>query len=297
MTTIFLALLTLLAIAASAAAIRRLVRRQPEPPSPPPEGAPPEGPASSHWPHALVDIAAAGCAAVFFYLVIQSGWRPLVAHVDGLVLIAALLALTLAFLQRRPRLEGLAAFGLPVLAFVLLWAFCSSWWTYKDFAIRSVWMRLHLVCVFVGMLSSAVAAAAGAMYLFVERRLHAKRDLASVGRFASLEKLETIIVRQATAGFALLSLGLVTGLVIFAEANERPEPGWWYSPKIVLAAVAWLIYALLMNLRNASAFRGARAAWLSIVGLVLLLATYGVVSALPDQLLPHTSAAAHREAP
>jgi len=46
-----------------------------------------------------------------------------------------------------------------------------------------------------------------------------------------------------------------------------------------LAASVWLIYAVVMNTRHTATFRGARAAWLSILGLVLLLATFGIVPA------------------
>jgi ABC-type uncharacterized transport system permease subunit len=135
------------------------------------------------------------------------------------------------------------------------------------------------------------------MYLFVERRLHQKRDFGSIGRFASLEKLETIIIRQATVGFALLSLGLITGLVIVTSNKPELMPGWWHTPKILLATAAWIVYAVLMNLRSATAFRGARAAWLSIAGLVILLTTYGVVSALPGPLRASAATTStHREA-
>jgi hypothetical protein len=48
-----------------------------------------------------------------------------------------------------------------------------------------------------------------------------------------------------------------------------------------LSVAAWLIYALLMNVRHAVLFRGSRAAWLSILGLALLVATFGLITALP----------------
>ena len=48
---------------------------------------------------------------------------------------------------------------------------------------------------------------------------------------------------------------------------------------MLLAFAAWLAYAAVMNARFASFFRGRRAAWLAIGGLVLLLAVYGIVTA------------------
>jgi len=41
-----------------------------------------------------------------------------------------------------------------------------------------------------------------------------------------------------------------------------------------------VIYALVKNVRHATAFRGVRAAWLSIGGLALLLATFALANAV-----------------
>ena len=43
-----------------------------------------------------------------------------------LVLIAALFGSAVLFLQRKPRLEALSAFALPLLALLLAWAVCAS---------------------------------------------------------------------------------------------------------------------------------------------------------------------------
>lgn len=268
-TTSSLVLLTLLSLAAAALAIHRLRHE------------------ASHagLQHALVWAVALGSAALFLAqeVFVHRSWQPLVAHVDGLLLIAALLALTIVYLQRKPRLESLGAFALPLVALLLLWAICASYFTYWQFDdLQSVWLRIHLASVYLGTLFSAIAAMAGAMYLYVHRRLRDHRA-APTGepRFASLETLETLIIRTATLGFAILTLGLVTGLV--KAGPEQLRDGGWHHPKIILAFAAWLVYAVVMNVRFTTNFRGARAAWLSIAGLVLLLAAFGVATALPSK--------------
>jgi ABC-type uncharacterized transport system permease subunit len=287
--TFCIGLLALLAAAASVLAIRRLTRGE-------------TAAGLGRGQHVLVWAITVGSAAVFAYRVYAKGWNPVSSHLDGLMLLATLLGITLLFLQRRPRMEPIGAFTLPLLTLVLVWALCpesKQAWAFSESEAARAWTRMHLAFVYVGTLASAVAATAGAMYLYVEHRLHQKRRLGSIGRLASLEKLETMIIRQATLGFTLLSLGLLTGLVVITSHRSELVPGWWHTPKIVLATVAWLVYAILMNLRSATAFRGARAAWLSIAGLVLLLSTYAVVSALPGPLrTPDSSiSAVHAEAP
>lgn len=211
---------------------------------------------------------------------------PLRSHVDGLLLVAALCGGTILFLDRRSRLPGVRAFGLPLVTFLSAWAVCASAWTYVPFDFRvatmgQVWRSVHLVGVYAGTFCVALAGIAGSMYLVADARLRHKRQPARFGPLASLEAIERLIIRASAVGFALLTLGLISGWVVMAEEPVGWSPGPWYTVKIVLSVLAWVIYALLMNLRHAAMFRGRRAAWLSIFGLVLLVATFSLVTALP----------------
>lgn len=275
LTTLALILLTLLALVACVAAVYRL-RCTAEAASSPLVRL-------QGWLVAAVGLGAAGIY-VYRWLGENGRWQPLVAHVDGLLLIAALLAAAVLFIQARPRLFGLSAFALPLLTLILAWAICASAWTYRPFDLQTlhpVWRAVHLGGVYLGTLGAAVAAGAGGMYLYVRSRLKRKAELASIVKLASLETLEGLIIRAATLGFLLLTVGLVSGLVILSDETAGLD-GSYLAVKLTLAGTAWAVYALVMNVRYASSFRGARAAWLSIAGLALLLATYGVVTALPD---------------
>lgn len=240
------------------------------------------------WPlHLLIGAVTLLCAGLFIYrvLVIHKAWQPLQAHVDGLLLIGALLAPAILYIQTRPRLFGLSLFALPLLGLILLWAVCASLWTYRPFkhdTFEPAWVVFHTTATYLGLLGCGLGAAGGAMYLFVQRRIKSKAGLGQVNPMASLETLETLIIRAATLGFVLLTLSLVSGLIIVTQADRTTSLGeaWWGSPKVWLAAAAWVVYALLINIRSFSAFRGRRAAWLAIAGLVLVLATYGMVEAM-----------------
>ena len=216
----------------------------------------------------------------------DAGWQPVTSHRDGLLLMSFLLAGAVLYIQSRPRLVGLAAFVLPVQAFVLTWAFCASAWTYQAFDmpdLHSVWHGVHLVGVYLGTACCGVASVAGMMYLYVHRRLKHKHNLGGLGRIASLEALEGMIIRAAAFGFLLLTLGLVSGIVVISEEGVPQDWSRWFTLKVLLGVSAWVVYAVLMNVRYASAFRGRRAAWLSIAGLVMLLTIYLVVTSLPTE--------------
>lgn len=248
----------------------------------------PEDQRAGLWPiHLLLGGTTLLCIAVLIYrvAVIHKAWVPVQAHVDGLLLIGLLLAPAILYIQSRPRLFGLSLFALPLLSLILAWGVCATLWTYRPFNLDSfapAWTVFHLGVTYVGLLGCGIGAAGGAMYLFVQGRLKAKAGLGQVNPMASLETLETLIIRAATLGFVLLTLSLISGLVMVTQSDVATSLGkaWWSSPKVWLAALSWVVYAVLINGRSFSTVRGRRAAWLAIAGLVLVLATYGAVEAI-----------------
>lgn len=276
LTTVNLGLLSLGTAVASVLAVVRLLRPGSE-----------SRPALGRAVTGLTIVLALGAGLTFLgrWSLGNQPWEPIAAHVDGLLLIIALLAGMTAYLQLRARLIGLSAFLLPLLTGLLAWGLCASAWTYRPFDLESlapVWLSLHRLAVYLGTAAATVAAGAGGLYLFVQRRLKSHTDLKLLRQFASLETIEGVVVRAVSLGFALLTVGLLTGLVLVLEDPRHPLGAQWYvSPKFLLASFAWGAYAVLMNAHHAATFRGARAAWLAIAGLLLLVAVYGVVTAWP----------------
>ena len=277
--SITLGFLALCSIAAQVLALRRLRKAEP-------------APIEDRIQWSLLITIVIGTAGLFLYRYFSLGrWQPLSSHLDGLLLISTLLACAIAFTQTRARLFGLSAFALPLLTLMLAWGVCAAAWTYRAFDLDSlhpVWMGFHLTCVYLGTFCATIAAIVSGMYLYIQRRLKQKRDLSALGKLASLERLEMLIIRTAMLGFVMLSLALTTGAIILLEQPGGTSIAQWYQPKIILATLAWAIYALVMNVRHATHFRGPRAAWLSIAGFVLLLLAYSLVTAMPDAttLLP-----------
>ncbi|MBI1375343.1 MAG: hypothetical protein GC159_21710 [Phycisphaera sp.] len=236
----------------------------------------------------LVILVTLMTAGVFVYRMaaVHQQWAPLQSHVDGLALLGAMLGVVMVYVQWTKRLPGLDLFALPALALVTLWGVCASWWTLRWFEVDSIWQTAHLLSVFTGTLCVTVAAAAGALWLYVDRQLrakdHAPERLARLGRLADLESVEQAITWSASAGFVLLTLALATGTIVVTGGDNALGSGWWYSPKVVLAGVVWAIFALVMHVRFVPTFRGRRAAVLAIVGFVLLIAVLGIAQALPD---------------
>jgi ABC-type uncharacterized transport system permease subunit len=227
----------------------------------------------------LFMLVALGTGALFVFriLMVHQSWRPLTAHVDGLSLLVTLLCPMLMYLEKRGKARGLSFVGYPCVTFLLLWALCASRWSFRAFTPDTVMKVVHLFAVYMGTLAVFVAAMFGATYLLVECRLKRKHHLGQSRQFASLETWERMIVVSSAIGFAFISLGLLTGLISISALHEQMPAGWWHSPKIILSFVIWLLYALLFNVRHTTFFRGSRAAWLSLLGLLLLIMTFAMV--------------------
>ena len=121
--------------------------------------------------------------------------------------------------------------------------------------------------------------AAGAMYLIASRQLRAK-TYPTGQRFGSLERLEHITMISVVLGFALLSVGLVTGLVRAIHGSTLGRD-WYAKPKVMLTLVAWVIYALVLHSPINPSFRGRKTAVLSVVGLVLMIGILIAVQLMP----------------
>lgn len=234
---------------------------------------------------------------VFIYrqFAIHEGrWAPLQSHVDGLTLLISILGAGLIWTSWRAQtksqrstlgLQGIGLFVLPVLTVLSIWGICASWWTMREFNISSIWLVAHLLIIYLGSMAVVTAAGAGALWLWVNKLLKTKTDRAHklnlLGSLGNLESIENAITSTATVGFALITLGLLSGLIIISDSGTQLGPGWWHAPKMILAMAVWIIYALVMHVRWAPTFRGRAAAWLSILGCVLLIMALGVAQQLP----------------
>jgi ABC-type transport system involved in cytochrome c biogenesis permease subunit len=70
-----------------------------------------------------------------------------------------------------------------------------------------------------------------------------------------------------------MSFTIVTGAFWAQQAWGR---FWSWDPKETASLITWAIYLILINYRLSAAWRGRRAAYISIVGFVSILFTFGI---------------------
>ena len=129
----------------------------------------------------------------------------------------------------------------------------------------------HLGSVFAGYGFFGLAFVAGIMYLLQERQIRSKRMGAIYRRLPSLNVLDAINYYCLTAGFPLMTLGLITGALL---AHTTMGAYWRWDPKETWSLILWMVYAALLHQRITVGWRGRRAAVMAIVGFAILCFTF-----------------------
>jgi ABC-type uncharacterized transport system permease subunit len=213
-------------------------------------------------------------------------WLPLEDNFEAFIWLAILLAGFGLYVQRVRSLGGLDWFVTPIVIVLLVAAIVFGKAKPQAY-VDSTWSWVHRVTAYGGALAFAIAGASGAMYLLAARRLRHK-TIAHGPRLGSLEGLEHLTFTSVTLGFALLTCGLVAGLIWQLRMERAAGPtrlgaNWWASPKVVMATAVWVVYAIVLHARINPALRGRKVAILSIIGCVLMVGTLVALNLTPPQ--------------
>jgi len=165
-------------------------------------------------------------------------------------------------LMRRLRLAGLTMLVAPV-AFVsvFLAAVHLPQAQPPEAGGAGPWPHLHVVLSSLGVALLGLSGLAGLLFLAVHRGIKAKRALEPLIPLPSLEALDRVNTMALAAGFPLLSIGVVTGMI---WVQTTVGTLWSGTAHQTWTAVAWAVYAALVAIRF-GAGQGARQAALSSV--------------------------------
>ena len=248
--------------------------------------------ARSRWNHRALHLAAKHClywglmgtiAVLIWHSAQRASWLPIDDNFDAFVWLGILLTLFVLYTQWSKPVVGLDFFLMPVVVLLLIAAAVFGRHQPKPY-LPATWAWVHRASAYGGAAAFAVAFAVGAMYLIANARLRRKNAIPGT-LFGSLERLEHFTRISVTLGFALLTIGLITGLfeALHGASKARMGPHWYLEPKVLLASCVWVVYALVLHAPINPSFRGRKAAMLSIVGFVLMIGTLVAVQYMPSR--------------
>jgi ABC-type transport system involved in cytochrome c biogenesis permease subunit len=173
------------------------------------------------------------------------------------------------WVERHRRVRPLSAFVLPVVLALGLGL---------PTGLRSIvleppingWIMVHVALLLVGLAALVLNFGGALMYLVVERQLKAKRPGAAYYRLPPLETLDRLTVATLTVAFPFLTVGLALGALSARRAWGSVIA---FDPLALFSMVMWVIYAVTLLGRVLGHWRGRRAAYFSIAGFCVMLAT------------------------
>ena len=135
--------------------------------------------------------------------------------------------------------------------------------------LRTSWIFVHVVLIFLGYAALFLSFVASLLYLVQERRLKAKSP--KLWRMPSLEVIDGIGYQSLLVGFPFMTLGLVAGAVV---AQVEFGASFFRDPKIILSLLVWLVYLILLFTRWNAGWRGRKAAVLATLAFLAALGTW-----------------------
>ncbi|BBI32515.1 cytochrome c biogenesis protein CcsA [Cohnella abietis] len=134
---------------------------------------------------------------------------------------------------------------------------------------------VHVSLITLAFAILTVTALLGAMYIFLHRRLKAKKWTHVMSRMPSLEWIDQYAYRTGLIGVPLLLLSLSTGTVALLLGSD---PIQLWDGKVLLSFGAGILYVIYLIRRLVSNDDGAKLALWNLLGYALLVASFFVSS-------------------
>jgi ABC-type uncharacterized transport system permease subunit len=131
-------------------------------------------------------------------------------------------------------------------------------------------LQLHALLALLAYAALALAAVLALMLWAQERMLRQRRlDHPLLRLLPPLTELEELLFRTIGAGFLLLTLALVTGVVFVEDLFAQH-----LAHKTILSALSWLVFGALLFGRLRFGWRGRRAVQLTLSAMALLVLAF-----------------------
>ncbi|MCI0513290.1 c-type cytochrome biogenesis protein CcsB [candidate division KSB1 bacterium] len=139
-------------------------------------------------------------------------------------------------------------------------------------ALQSYWFEIHVSLAVLGEGAFVIAFGVSIMYLIRSHLQRSNPQHHFLSLMPNLDALDTINYKAITIGYPLFTIGALFAGAIWA--NEAWGTFWGWDPKETGALIVWLFYTAFLHARYVKQWQGNRAAWMSIIGFLLALASF-----------------------
>lgn len=142
-------------------------------------------------------------------------------------------------------------------------------------ALQSSWLVIHVFVAILGTAFFAIGAGLSLVQLVQSRREDSGKGPRFLTTLPSSERLENSAYRVILIGFVFWTFTLIAGAVWAERAWGRY---WGWDTKEVWTFIIWTLYAGYIHARATRGWRGARSAYLAIVGFAAVLFNFTIVN-------------------
>lgn len=142
--------------------------------------------------------------------------------------------------------------------------------------LQSVWIVVHVLVAILATSFFALGAGLSVTQLMQSRREAGKtQGLRFLQTMPGSATLENLAYRLNVIGFVLWTFTLIFGAIWAERAWGRY---WGWDTKEVWTFIIWVIFAGYIHARATRGWRGARSAWLAIIGFLAVLFNFTIVN-------------------
>lgn len=200
------------------------------------------------------------------------GHIPVSSLYEVFILFVIITALIYLYYEQKMRTKALGGFVMMVVSaavgFILWYTFDRHANVIQPLvpALKSYWMKIHVPANFIGYGAFSLAAMVGLAYLMTDKIQQKNPDSPFVKAMPSLERMDDLMYKAISLGFAFFTIATILGAMWAAEAWG----GYWsWDPKETWALIVWLNYAAWLHVRMTKGWRGRPLAWWALIGLLV----------------------------
>lgn len=207
------------------------------------------------------------------YLInVDYGHIPVSSLYEVFILFSVITTLLYLYYEQKLKTRAIGGFVMLVVSaavgFLLWYTFDRHAYVIQPLvpALKSYWMKIHVPANFIGYGSFSIAAMVGLAYLVTDSSIKKDPNSAFAAKMPSLEKMDDLMYKAISLGFAFFTIATILGALWAAEAWG----GYWsWDPKETWALIVWLNYAAWLHIRMSKGWRGRPMAIWALVGLVV----------------------------
>jgi ABC-type uncharacterized transport system permease subunit len=147
------------------------------------------------------------------------------------------------------------------------WSLQTHWLQYEQQAL----FITHICIAFLAYSLFTFTALHALLMATAERNLHLRQSMIKLPDFPPLMVMESMLFKMVAAGFVLLSVTLITGMLFSEQIFHQPLR---FNHKNVFTILSWLIYGALLIGRVRYGWRGRTAIRWTLWGFLSLLLAY-----------------------